>query len=80
MKFLPYVWSNLWRRKIRTTLTLLSLVAAFLLFGFLAAVHQAVVIHEFVIDHERLGVDQHRVEPREMVGVMSAGSTAIFFR
>jgi putative ABC transport system permease protein len=37
MKFLPLLWATLWRRKSRTILTLLSLVAAFLLLGLLQA-------------------------------------------
>jgi putative ABC transport system permease protein len=41
MKYLFLVWSNLKRKKLRTILTLLSLVVAFLLFGYLAAIKQA---------------------------------------
>jgi len=41
MKFLPLVWSNLKRKKARTVLTLLSIVVAFVLFGFLSAIKQA---------------------------------------
>src|ERR671926_509275 len=37
MKFLPLLWATLWRRKSRTILTMLSLVAAFLLLGLLQA-------------------------------------------
>lgn len=37
MKFFPLVWSQLWRKPARTTLTLLSLVTAFLLLGLLEA-------------------------------------------
>ncbi len=37
MKFFPLLWATLWRRKSRTILTLLSLVAAFLLLGLLQA-------------------------------------------
>ena len=33
MKFLPLVWRNLMRRKIRTFVTLLSILVAFVLFG-----------------------------------------------
>ena len=38
MKFLPLVWHNLWRRKVRTTFTLLSIFVAFLLFGLLMTI------------------------------------------
>lgn len=43
MRFLPLVWGNLKRRKLRTLLTLLSVVVAFLLFGLLCAIRQALV-------------------------------------
>ena len=38
MKFLPLVWRNLLRRKVRTTFTLLSIAVAFVLFGYLSAI------------------------------------------
>jgi len=38
MKYLPLVWHNLWRRKVRTTFTLLSIFIAFLLFGVLMTI------------------------------------------
>ncbi|MGD0614051.1 MAG: ABC transporter permease [Verrucomicrobiota bacterium] len=41
MKFLHLVWSNLRRKKLRTSLTLLSILVAFVLFGFLAAIKHA---------------------------------------
>ncbi len=41
MKYLPIVWRNLMRRKIRTIFTLLSIFVAFLLFGYLMAVRSA---------------------------------------
>ena len=41
MKFLPLVWKNVWRRKFRTTFTLLSIFVAFLLFGLLMTVRTA---------------------------------------
>jgi putative ABC transport system permease protein len=40
MKYLYLVWSNLKRKKIRTLLTLLSIMIAFMLFGYLAAIKQ----------------------------------------
>jgi len=39
MKFLPLIVANLTRKKIRTTLTIGSFMAAFFLFGLLAAIH-----------------------------------------
>jgi putative ABC transport system permease protein len=41
MKFLHLIWSNLKRKKLRTSLTLLSIMVAFVLFGFLSAIKQA---------------------------------------
>ena len=41
MKFLPLIWSNLQRKKLRTVLTLLSIVVAFVLFAYLSAIKQA---------------------------------------
>jgi putative ABC transport system permease protein len=41
MKFWHLIWSNLRRKKTRTILTLLSIVVAFILFGFLSAIRQA---------------------------------------
>ena len=41
MKFWPLLWSNLKRRKARTIFTLLSIVVAFVLFAYLAAVRVA---------------------------------------
>ena len=35
MKFLPLIWAGIWRRPVRTTLTLISIVSAFVLFGVL---------------------------------------------
>jgi putative ABC transport system permease protein len=41
MKFLPLIWSNLRRKRVRTFFTLLSILVAFLMFGYLAAVRGA---------------------------------------
>jgi putative ABC transport system permease protein len=38
MKFLPLIWSGLWRKRTRTIFTLLSIMTAFLLFGMLQGV------------------------------------------
>jgi putative ABC transport system permease protein len=43
VKFFHLIWSNLKRKKLRTSLTLLSIVVAFVLFGFLSAIQQALV-------------------------------------
>jgi putative ABC transport system permease protein len=41
MKFVPLIWAMLWRKKVRTLLTLLSILIAFLLFGMLQGVNSA---------------------------------------
>ncbi len=41
MKFFPLIWSNLRRRKLRTILTISSILVAFLLYGFLCALKNA---------------------------------------
>ena len=41
MKFLPLLWSSLWRKKIRTIFTLLSVFVAFLLFGLFMTIRGA---------------------------------------
>ncbi|MHB1206975.1 MAG: ABC transporter permease [Rhodospirillaceae bacterium] len=38
MKYFPLIWAGLWRKPVRTTLTMLSLVFAFMLFGMLRSV------------------------------------------
>jgi len=41
VKYLPFLWATLWRKKMRTVFTLLSIVVAFLLFGVLETVDYA---------------------------------------
>ena len=40
MKYFYLVWKSLWRKKIRTILTILSVAVAFLLFGLLSGLNQ----------------------------------------
>jgi putative ABC transport system permease protein len=54
MKFVPLVWRSLLRRKLRTTFTLLSVVAAFTLFGVLMAIRTAFSAGIMVGGAERL--------------------------
>lgn len=56
MRFLPLVWRSLWRRKIRTIFTLLSIFVAFLLFGLLMTVRGAFTLGVDVAGHDRLMV------------------------
>ncbi len=41
MKYFYLIWKSLWRKKVRTILTILSVFVAFLLFGLLSALNQA---------------------------------------
>ncbi len=58
MKFLHLIWSNLKRKKLRTSLTLLSIVVAFVLFGFLSAIQEALVGGVALAGADRLIVRQ----------------------
>jgi putative ABC transport system permease protein len=60
MKFFHLIWCNLKRKKLRTSLTLLSIVVAFVLFGFLSSIQQALVGGVAVAGADRLVV-RHKV-------------------
>jgi putative ABC transport system permease protein len=60
MRFLPLVWKNLARRKVRTTFTALSIVVSFLLFGILEAIRLAFSAGVDVTGADRLAVT-HKV-------------------
>src|ERR1039457_7226497 len=60
MKFLPLIWSNLRRRKLRALLTVLSILVAFMLFGLIAAIKQALVGGVSMAGADRLIV-RHKV-------------------
>jgi putative ABC transport system permease protein len=53
MKYLPLIWKSLWRRKVRTTFTLLSIFIAFFLFGILMTIRAA-----FSIGVDLAGMDR----------------------
>ena len=60
MKYLHLIGSNLRRKKVRTLLTLLSILVAFLLFGFLSAIKQALAGGVTLAGQNRLWV-RHKV-------------------
>ncbi len=60
MKFLYLIWSNLKRKKLRTVLTLLSIMVAFVLFGFLSAIKHALAGGVTLAGQNRLVV-RHKV-------------------
>jgi putative ABC transport system permease protein len=53
MRFVPLIWRSLWRRKIRTIFTFLSIFVAFLLFGLLMTIRAA-----FSLGVELAGLDR----------------------
>jgi putative ABC transport system permease protein len=53
VKFLPLVWKNIWRRKVRTIFTILSVFIAFVLFGLLMTIRAA-----FSLGVEMAGLDR----------------------
>jgi putative ABC transport system permease protein len=54
MKYIPLVWRNLMRRKIRTIFTILSILIAFVLFGGLMAIRAAFAMGVDVAGADRL--------------------------
>lgn len=60
MKFLPLLFSNFKRHKLRTSLTVLSIIVAFILFGYLAAIRKAFDLGVSVAGQDRLVV-RHKV-------------------
>ena len=60
MKFLSLIWSNLKRKKLRTSLTLLSICVAFLLYGLLCTLNEALTGGVSMAGADRLVV-RHKV-------------------
>ncbi|HUP45390.1 MAG TPA: FtsX-like permease family protein [Thermoanaerobaculia bacterium] len=60
MRFLPLILTNFKRHKLRTTLTLLSVIVAFILFGYLAAIGKAFDLGVSIAGQDRLIV-RHKV-------------------
>jgi putative ABC transport system permease protein len=66
MRFAHLVWCNLKRKKLRTSLTLLSILVAFILFGFLMAIKQALAGGVSMARQDRLVV-RHKVSIIQML-------------
>lgn len=60
MKFLPLIWGNLKRRKLRSLLTVLCILVAFILYGYLSAIARALDQGVSVAGADRLLV-RHKV-------------------
>ena len=56
MNFLPLIWSNLNRKKLRSLLTVLSILVAFILFGLLCAIKEALTGGVSMEGQDRLSV------------------------
>ncbi len=68
MRFLHLIWGNLTRKKLRTALTLLTVLVAFVLFGFLSAIRQALVGGVELAGADRLIV-RHKVSIIQLLPV-----------
>ncbi len=68
MKFLHLIWSNLKRKKLRTALTLLSILVAFVLFGLLSAIQQALTGGVTMEGSDRL-IARHKVSIIQLLPV-----------
>jgi len=60
MKFFRLLWSGLMRKKLRTVLTLLSILVAFVLFSYLSAIHTGFSIGVELAGQDRL-ITRHKV-------------------
>jgi len=68
MRFLHLIWCNLKRKKLRTSLTLLSIIVAFVLFGLLSSIKQALTGGISLEGQNRLVV-RHRVSIIQLLPV-----------
>ena len=68
MKFLPLIWRNLMREKLRTTLTLLCIFIAFLLYGVLCIIKGAMTADVTLAGSERL-MTRHKVSFIQMLPI-----------
>jgi len=72
MKFAYLVWSNLKRKKLRTVLTLASVMVAFLLFGLLCSIKQALT-GGISIEGAKRVIVQHKVSLIQLLPVSYKG-------
>jgi len=68
VKFLPLIWRNLNRKKLRTLLTILSILVAFILFGLLCSINQALTGGVSLEGQNRLVV-RHKVSIIQLLPV-----------
>jgi len=72
MKYLHLVWSNLKRKKLRSLLTVLSILIAFVLYGYLSAIRQALNAGIDMAGADRLIV-RHKVSLIQLLPVSYKG-------
>ncbi len=66
MKYLHLIWSNLKRRKLRTILTMLSILVAFVLYGYLCAIGTALNAGVDVAGADRL-IARHKISIAQLL-------------
>lgn len=72
MKFFPLIWSNLRRKTLRTVLTLLSVLVAFFLYGYLCAIGRSLGNPVSMAGADRLFV-RHRVSIAQLLPISYQG-------
>jgi putative ABC transport system permease protein len=68
MKFFPLIWNGFFRKKTRTILTLLSIMVAFVMFGYLSAIEEAFNAGVSVANADRLIV-RHKVTIAQLLPI-----------
>lgn len=72
MKFLPFIWKNVTRKKVRTTFTLLSIAMAFVLFAYLGAIRQSFSMGVDLAGQDRLLL-RHKVSLIQLLPISYLG-------
>jgi putative ABC transport system permease protein len=75
MRFLPLVWKNIWRRKIRAAFTLLVILVSFVLFGLLMTIRTAFMLGVELAGQDRL-VIIHKVSIIQLLPIAYLGRVA----
>ena len=77
MKYFPLIWAALWRRKLRTWFTLISIVIAFFLFGMLQGVNLGIEGLYDILTTDRLRTGSRLRRPGSLLRRSAAASIAI---
>ncbi|MEO8467350.1 MAG: ABC transporter permease [Gammaproteobacteria bacterium] len=84
MKYLPLIWAGLWRKRVRTVLTMLSVIVAFVLFGVMHGVTAGIDQMVNQMSNSRLRIQSrvnitealplaHRARIESVPGVLGVG-------